>query len=204
MKLNFLQLLQFIFPLSEDEQRIALCAEATFVSKLHRQQIGDILALSSFNDTHIRAAIHLAKFHNNKKAVMLLGALLHAWLQILSSHDAIIIPAPLSAQRLRERGYNQVCAIAKAGLVGIPNIVIQEDILIKQRHTQPQVSLSKKDRTQNLHGAFTLNEKKAHLLAEKRIILLDDVVTTGSTLKEAKAALLHAHPQSIICVAVAH
>ena len=204
MKLNFSLVLDLIFPPTADEKTLSLCSTDTFVNKLEPAVHAEVLALSSFKDPQIRCAVHLNKFHNNKKASILLSALLQKWIETLDNHEYIIIPAPLSKERYAKRGHNQVTTIARTALAPFPHLHLREDILYKSQHTRPQTELTKQERLQNLRGVFALHANSASLLRGKRLILLDDVITTGATLKEARSVLLTAKPHSVQCIAMAH
>ena len=75
---------------------------------------------------------------------------------------------------------------------------------MKIKDTPAQTSLTKHERLNNLTGAYECTSEAAVSIAGKDLVLLDDVITTGATLREAKAALLPHKPKSIICVALAH
>jgi ComF family protein len=134
----------------------------------------------------------------------LLGCLLEAWLQTLPQEPYLLLPVPLSAQRLFKRGHNQVETIAHEALTNTPHIVLHTNIITRVRHTQSQTSLPRFERKRNLKKAFILNPRTMHKLAGKKVILLDDVVTTGATLQEVKKALADANASSITTVALAH
>jgi ComF family protein len=204
VKLNFGRIVEVVFPPSEDEKRISNCEVSSFVCKLNTQKRGDIEGLASFKDPEIRSALHLVKFHNHRKAAILLSALLERRLAALTLSEYILIPIPLSSQRLRERGHNQVATIATGTLRTLPHMHLATDILLKGRNTRPQTTLSKKERETNVVGAFSIKSKNAHKLSGKNIILLDDVTTTGATLKEALAVVSEKGPKSVLCIAVAY
>lgn len=97
----------------------------------------------------------------------------------------LIVPVPLHKKRFFERGYNQallLCQGLKRGW-GIP---VNHTDLIRTRWTEPQVKLSPKERIKNVKGAF---EVKGDIFPKKRVILVDDVFTTGATVKECAKVL---------------
>lgn len=204
MKLDFSTLLHFIFPLSEDESRIASCSEEMFVQKLSPRESGGALALTSFKDTEVRAAIHLVKFHNNARACTLLAALCSSYFKTLPNKEYVVVPIPLSTQRFRVRGHNQSATIASSACAWVPNMSVRTDILEKTKDTPSQTTLSKEERLLNLQNAFGLRAHKATAIQGKNIILFDDVTTTGATLLEARKVLEAHAPTSISCVAIAH
>lgn len=97
----------------------------------------------------------------------------------------LILPIPLHAQRLKERGFNQAVEIARpiGKALGIP---LELRALKRVKNTAAQMKLSAKERRQNIRGAFRVEES----LAGKRVALVDDVMTTGSTLREVASCLL--------------
>ncbi len=106
----------------------------------------------------------------------------------------IIIPIPLHYTRLIKRRYNQSSLLAKE-LSKLTNIPVDYNSVIKKRQTRPQVECKGYERLKNLRGAFEV--KDASNLKDKRVLLIDDVLTTGSTLKECTEAILKSKPKSV-------
>lgn len=103
----------------------------------------------------------------------------------LKKYD-IIMPVPIHKKRKRERGYNQseLIAVNISKKLGIP---LQNKVLFKIQNTVPQSTLTKKQRTLNIQGAY--KAKKVEQNIGKTVLLVDDVYTTGSTLNECAKAL---------------
>jgi ComF family protein len=96
------------------------------------------------------------------------------------------MPAPLHPKRLRERGFNQSVILARA-ISKRFSIVLDFTTLKRRIHTKPQVSLGKKERELNVRNAFEVSDEGK--IRGKNIILVDDVYTTGSTVKECARIL---------------
>ena len=96
-----------------------------------------------------------------------------------------LVPVPLHARRLRERGYNQshLLAAALAERVSLP---VDDSMLVRTRYTLPQVGLSAQERQENVRDAFACVSDSP---AGKLVVLIDDVYTTGATLNACALAL---------------
>lgn len=101
-----------------------------------------------------------------------------------------IIPIPISKKRFYERGYNQSLLIAKEISERL-NIEILNDCIIKTKNIVPQSSLSKEERIKNINGVYNINNKyiidkrNMYKIKNKKILLIDDIFTTGATVNEA-------------------
>ncbi len=107
---------------------------------------------------------------------------------------------PLHPKRERERGYNQAALLAQllARRIGIP---FQERLLWRKRATETQTHLTAAQRTHNVRGVFTVPWPDR--VRGARILLIDDVMTTGATVNECARALLAAHADSVMVLTVA-
>ncbi len=114
-----------------------------------------------------------------------------------------LIPIPLHPTRLKQRGFNQSLELAKhlGKALGIP---VSTSLLIRTRATPNQSGLNRKARERNIKGAFTISTGTDQAaLAGKHLALVDDVITTGSTAREAAKALKQAKPAQISLMVVA-
>lgn len=112
---------------------------------------------------------------------------------------AVMVPMPLHVSRLVERGFNQSREIARV-TSRLLDLKLAESALRRVRATAPQVGLARVARTANLQGAFVADPA---VIAGRPVILVDDVVTTGSTAAEATATLLAAGAQRVEIWAIA-
>ena len=190
-----------LFPPSSEALTVKNMSETTMCSFYSPHVVDSIHVLSAYNHPHMRALIHEAKFHHNTRAWALLNIIFNLHLAKMSEPIDYIIPIPLSPARLRARGYNQVAKILKAHHEENAYSILEE-VLVRTRNTKPQTELARKERLTNMHDAF--GGVHGERITGKNILLVDDVITTGTTLKTAKAALLPYSPASITCVAFAH
>ena len=143
----------------------------------------------------LATAINIYKFHGIKRLHKPLGRFLLEF--DLAGADAII-SVPLSIRSLRERGFNQSLLLAKFVSDNL-KIPLMLDGLIKNRETPPQIGLSAKERISNLKGAF----KAVRDFSGMRLLLIDDVMTTGATVKECSKQLLKAGAEDVVVLTLA-
>ena len=168
----------FFSDLSEyfDETSLNYCSRC-----LKKPPPYDRVYLGFYYKEPIKTLIQKAKFGENFELSYQLGKLLRKVINLsLESYD-LIIPIPLSQKRKRERGFNQSLLM----LWGYSGIYFSHNPLKRILHTRPQSELSLKERLSNLKGAFRVEEN----LKGKRILLFDDVMTSGATLYEASKEL---------------
>lgn len=161
-----------------------------------------LLVLSDFNED-IRQLIHLLKYQGKTQAGRWLGRALG---QVLRGHPTLvdvsaIVPVPLHAARKRERGYNQSAVIAQAVGAALQVPVIVRG-LKRLRHTPTQTHLDVFGRRENVAGVFAV--RHARMVAGQRVLIIDDVVTTGATVLSCVEALLAGGAASVVVGAVAH
>lgn len=103
----------------------------------------------------------------------------------IKSYDTIV-PVPISRKRYRERGYNQSLLIAKE-IAKQTNLLLIEDCLLKTKNIIEQSKLNKEDRENNIKGVYELKNKQ--IIDNKKVLLIDDIYTTGSTVNECSKIL---------------
>ena len=105
-----------------------------------------------------------------------------------------IVPVPISGKRLKSRGYNQSELIAKE-IAYNSNLILETECLYKVRNIVEQSKLNKEERLKNIQGVYELVSKEK--LYKKKILLIDDIFTTGSTVNECAKVLRNAFPRKI-------
>lgn len=168
--------------------------EATLPTPLNLLHEGLSAPLFSLgpHTTVLRSAIHSLKYENITGIAIILGVRLGDYMQKeqpeLLSKINMVIPVPLSTQRLKERGYNQAELIARhfAKHLGKP---CWPQALHRHRSTRSQVGLSARQRQENVSDAFEVPQNALKHLSGRSILLVDDVCTTGATLRACASAL---------------
>lgn len=120
-----------------------------------------------------------------------------------SDGNLLIISVPLHTKRERKRGYNQSELLAKE-LSLHSNLTQVTPVLLRQIATKPQFELKKEERVKNILGAFALNPKFKNKLKGRNVILVDDITTTGATLRECAKVLKKSGVEKVLGVTLAH
>ncbi len=150
----------------------------------------------------MRRLIHDLKFHDRDDLVGLMGTwLMDAGRDVLAQSD-LIVPVPLSRSRLLRRRFNQSARLSGdiARKSGLPMDALS---LIRMRSTASQLGLSRSDREANVRGAFAVRENRRDRIDGRRIVLIDDVLTTGATVCAATRALRRAGADSVAVLTLA-
>lgn len=162
-----------------------------------------VWAISDYQEP-LRSLI-LAKMYGDITAAVQLGNLLVEFTSVKHYEFDVVIPIPLHWQRYAKRGYNQAHEMAK--VIAYQKKIICCQALKRMRATQYQAQLSVEERIANVGDVFTVDVRYHDLIINKRILLVDDLFTTGATIKSAIKVLKKLKPASItIAVAcrVAH
>ncbi|MBI4180858.1 MAG: ComF family protein [Chloroflexi bacterium] len=137
-------------------------------------------------DGVMRQAIHQLKYRNLRALAAPLAQLLNDYLMTNPVPGEVLVPVPLYRKRLRERGYNQSSLLARE-LGKLTSLPVVDDCLTRVRHTTPQArTASVGERKSNVANAFSCVDNR---LRDKRILLIDDVSTSGATLDACAAGL---------------
>ncbi|MGQ9631088.1 MAG: ComF family protein [bacterium] len=147
-----------------------------------------------------REAIHLLKYDGKTDLARPLGEMmaLHALDELGDFAFDCVVPVPLSLRRLRQRGYNQSLLLALEVGRHLRKPVL--DVLARIRDTVPQSDLGSEERRKNVRGAFAV--KSPEDIAEKIVMLVDDIFTTGATADECAFALRIAGAKSVYVFAL--
>lgn len=146
------------------------------------------IAATAIHDGHLQAAVHAVKYENTPQVVPALAGRLATRYTAMAWTVDLIVPVPLHVSRQATRGYNQAQLLAEA-LAARLQIPCIPDALTRERDTRSQVGLSRAERQTNVNGAFVGEHAQ---LNEQRVLLVDDVYTTGATLRACAQAALDA------------
>jgi ComF family protein len=138
----------------------------------------------------VRGLIHLLKYDNVLPAAPVLGELLAqaiSQLDLSADTPPLLVSVPLHASKRRERGFNQAELITRDAVRYLPNRVEVASVLKRQRATHSQVGLTREERIANLRDAFRVIDPMR--VKGRTVIVLDDVMTTGSTVSECARVL---------------
>ncbi|MFA6143029.1 MAG: ComF family protein [Candidatus Omnitrophota bacterium] len=195
--------LKALDPLNED----GVCSQCVESIRPNTRQyeIGDNFTKgysASLYDGTMKELIHNFKFNGNIRLAGPLSSILANFIkrnpEIIKNIDAVTF-VPLNGSRLREREFNQSAVLASHAFKasGIPVI----DALDKTKPTKPQNELSRNERLVNLSGAFKV--KRGAQINTKRVLLIDDVMTTGATLDECAGVLKSGGAIEVRCLTLA-
>ena len=168
----------------------------------------------SYHDRRVREAIHRLKFRGAYSIAQSLAPFLTEALIDIASDSALfdgketemlVIPVPLYKKKLRVRGFNQCHYLAQYAVkeTHLQNLRIRNDVLVKHKETESQVKTeSKHIRKHNIRDSFSVPNPE--YVRNSVCVILDDVITTGATLRECEQVLKKAGARKVYCLAVAH
>ena len=186
-----------ICPRCQQELPWALGAEA--------EQTGEFFSLCAsplWYQDQVRASFHRYKFKGVRGYSRTYGRLVAQCVQDhLAGRYDLITWVPLSRARLRQRGYDQAMLLASAAALALDDVAAET--LCKVRDTEAQSGLGKNDasRRANVLSAYQVTDPA--LVEGRRVLLIDDIVTTGSTLSECARVLRTAGATDVVCAALA-
>ena len=159
-------------------------------------------------DTGLRDLIHLLKYQQVRPAADVLGRMLGEAMTRMGTDPPSgllrVIPVPLHRKKQAQRGFNQSEMIARAAMKRVTNPAryqILTGVLQRTRETGSQIGLTRHQRRENLRGAFAVSD--ARQIANREILLVDDVFTTGTTVSECARVLRKAGARRVWVATVA-
>ena len=167
-------------------------------------------AALSYKYPRTRALIWQIKYKRDAAAITIGGYILYQIMaRRFSNEKIVVVPIPVSPARRRERGYNQCELLAEAMLKNNPTqLTVRTDILFRTVHTKRQTLKNRSERLVAARGIFSIHKKFAHneneSLKHHHIVVIDDVLTTGSTLHEAITTLEKAGFEKVFGLTLAH
>ncbi len=181
---------------------------ATEQNPLLRRFWGKVPMRFAFAFLHFRARgrvqrlLHKLKYKGAQELGDHLGQLYGSVLSenFYAPHFDLILPVPLHKQKLRKRGYNQADSFAR-GLARAMEIPWSSKVLMRVMHTETQTKKSRFERWQNVEQVFRVRD--AQLVNTKRVLLVDDVMTTGATLEACALVLLEAGATEVSVATIA-
>lgn len=172
-----------------------------------RIDVDFIWALLSFRKGNAaQTLLHEIKYNQQKELACYLGELMGVYMQTnpnFKDFDALV-PVPLHPSKQAKRGYNQSMLLAK-GISQVCGIPVYEQVLIRERKAGTQTRKNRAERWENVSKDFLLMPQKRKEIQYKKILLVDDVFTTGATSEACLAVLKEAEPEKtgIVCLAYA-
>jgi ComF family protein len=158
----------------------------------------DTIAVAYTFEWPLREAVHHLKYSGKRRMAQPLGQLLAEYLRNQPGLAAPVLAVPLHGQRLAERGFNQADELAQT-LARYAKLPVVPPHLVRKRDTGHQAQLKYADRQANMHDAFVWQSTTP---PPTRVLLIDDVLTTGATMAACALALRAAGTQSVLALAL--
>jgi ComF family protein len=138
-----------------------------------------------------RHLVHRLKYGDRGELAPPMGRWMARAGEDLLDEAEVLVPVPLHRLRLAQRRFNQSVALARA-VAHVSGVPTRCDLLVRRKPTPPQVGLTRRLRAQNVQGAFGVPQDRRIDVAGRRLVLIDDVMTSGATLNAAARVLLRA------------
>ena len=147
-------------------------------------------------DDIARTLVHRFKYGDKLELAITMGTMMALAGRELVQDADLIVPVPLHRWRLWRRRFNQAAALSDvmASKTGLP---VDRTALVRIRRTKPQIGLSRHERAENLQGALRVSAHARHRIEGRRILLVDDVLTTGATANASARALLRSGARAV-------
>lgn len=209
---------EFVFPRSKSEAILSNISVSEFKNRVDKAsnieyETNEIQAIFSYRDPLVKDLIWLIKYKRRDFAIKLAAQfVLEEILEAVSEEIAfagnrrtLLIPIPISKDRLKERGYNQMEDVAEEimRIGGKDCFEYSNNILLKIKDSRSQTSIkNRKERLKNVVGCFKVREP--NIVGGRNVLIIDDVSTTGATLREAKKILKEAGAKEVNLLSIAH
>lgn len=214
MKLFFSKIISLLFPetcVICGKTNTSLCQDC--IQKLPKATFLEnpwMHSLFSYQNKQVRKVVHTLKFSHTQSIAHHLGPHIHELIQNtisdkikLDKNNLItLLPVPKMQLHLNTRGFDAVLALCESIKVQDTNQYVIENTSIIRVNTKAQVGLSRQERLLNMKDAFKVKDTTA--LLESTVCIIDDVITTGSTLRELKKVCLAAGAKEVFAVTIAH
>jgi ComF family protein len=166
-----------------------------------------IISLYKYKNKVIKNAVWQMKYRANYKVAEFFGQkmmeiLMENKAEIKNLEDYVLVPIPIHWRRRMERGFNQSDRLGKEIIRNFRKIKLQK-VLKRVIYTKKQSWNNREDRQKNIRSVFKVRNKFQNLIAGRKFLLIDDVVTTGATLKEARHELLIHGASSVKALTIA-
>jgi ComF family protein len=213
-------ILEALFPVHPAEREVLSMGQAAAWKSLPRAghpHIGEACSIFSYKDERVSRLIWSIKYKKSRAGAAIAGYALCRMARFFAgavpkNMRVMIVPMPMTRARRRERGFNQ-CELLLDEMEKLDAgryLTFARDLIIRTRHTSRQTMKNRKERSESIKDMFAVNEKAASLPEMRRdplryfIVVIDDVVTTGSTMRDAIATLRRAGFKNTYGLSVAH
>lgn len=199
-----------IFPPSAHESLVRNYTLEEFSALYKPLYFDEVVTLAPYLHKGVKAAVQVTKFEQSIAGAQRLGALVATHFAKISPTPTLLLPIPLSRTRERKRGFNQVTRVLEYACTNTPHLIVDSRLLYRTKDVVAQTTLNRAKRLENVKGIFAVNTQRLNRSIERhhirRVIICDDVYTTGATLTEARTTLTPhlPYPLEIVCIAWTH
>lgn len=203
--------LDALFPMSKAEVELFEFTKEGAYAKLPpapAPPIPDVESIFAYKDERVAKLVWNIKYNKSSQALNIGGYALYQKLieKYRPFQPIVIAPMPITPRRRRERGFNQceLLALEMKKFDAGNQFTVRADLLLRTHHLSRQTLKSRGERLESAQGIFSVNEKVAGEITGATIIVIDDVITTGSTMKEAVGTIRKAGFKNVYGLSLAH